>query len=202
NLGRDIFTKPIKRIRKNKKLAEFMGIMLGDGNLWKNRIRIAFDKRNVKYINYVFNLFEEIFGLKPKKEIIEKTNQAYIYCTNLFAVEKLLKFGFQRGNKIDNKIRIPEWIKENIEYSKKCVKGLIDTDGCVYKCKRENRVYIKFTNFNPFLLIDFKELTENLGYFFAKANKRNFCLYRKDEVAKFIKEIKPLKSTRGYGPVW
>jgi len=193
NLGENIFTQNIKKMKKDKNLAEFIGIMLGDGNIWNNRIRIAFDKRNKRYINYVTNLFEKIFGLKPKKEILEKTNQAYIYCTNLFAVEELLKFGLKRGNKIRNKVGVPEWIKKNRDYSKQCIKGLIDTDGCVYKCKRERQTYIKFTNFNMLLLRDFKELTKSLGYSFAKANKKNVCLYKKDEVAKFIKEIKPLK---------
>ena len=54
-------------------------------------------------------------------------------------------------------------------------------------------MYIKFTNFNPQLLKDFKEITLKLGYSFAKANKNNLCLYRKDEVANFIKDISPLK---------
>ncbi len=199
NLNTNSITKSIPKIRESKKLAEFIGIMLGDGNIWKNRIRIAFDKRNLKYIDYASSLFEKIFRIKLKKEILERTNQAYLYCTNLFVVEELLKFGLMRGNKIQNKIGIPKWIKENKNYSKKCIKGLIDTDGCIYLCKREKQIYIKFTNFNRILLLDFKKLTKNFGYSFANANKKNVCLYRKFEVAKFIKEIKPLKLNGAMG---
>ena len=193
NFKKKVFTQTIKRIKHSKNLAEFIGIMLGDGNIWRNRVRIAFDKRNEDYIKYVAKLFENLFGIKLKKEIVENTNQAYLHCTNLFGVEELLNFGLLRGNKIKNNLGIPEWIKQNKNYSKTCVRGLIDTDGCIYKCKREKHIYIKFTNFNQQLLKDFKELTSKLGYSFARANKNNWCLYRKDEVVRFIKDIKPLK---------
>ena len=197
NLGKNAFTQPIKNVRKNFNTAEMIGIMLGDGNLWKNQIKIFFDKRNKKYINYVSNLFKEIFGIKPKLRISEDTNQANLYCYNRYATQKLIDLGLKRGNKVKNNIGIPAWIKENKRYFKPCIKGLIDTDGCIYKCKRENQTYIKFTNFSKQLLNDFKEITDSLGYSFARANKNNWCLYRKNEVAKFIKCIKPLKAVNG-----
>jgi len=171
--------------------------MLGDGNILGNRVRIAFDKRNTNYIIYVSRLITAIFGIKSKKEILERTNQAYLYFTNLFAVEKLIHLGLIAGNKIENSLGIPRWIKENKAYSKACIRGLIDTDGCIYKCKREKQIYIKFTNFNKQLLRDFREITLELKYPFAKANKNNLCLYRKNEVVRFIKDIKPLKSMNG-----
>lgn len=197
NLGINAFMHPIKQLKESEKLAEFIGIMLGDGNIWKNQIRIAFDKRNIKYIDYVDKLFKGIVGLRPKRRILEKTNQAYLYFYSRDFVNKLIEFGLKRGSKIGNQIGIPNWIKENKIYAKACVRGLIDTDGCIYRCKREKQTYIKFTNFNKKLLSDFKEQTKTLGYSFAKANKNNWCLYRKAEVAKFIKDVKPLKFVFG-----
>ena len=194
NLGKKVFTKSIKKVKRNSQLAELIGIMLGDGNIWKNRIKIAFDKRNIIYINHVAKLFKKIFGINLKKEISENTNNACLYRTNLYAVEELIKQGLKRGHQIKNNLGIPNWIKKDITFSKNCIRGLIDTDGCIYDCKRERQRYIKFTNFNEQLLRDFKEITITLGYSFAKANKNNFCLYRKAEVANFINDIKPLKS--------
>lgn len=194
NFGMKAFTKPIKKVNKNGNLAELIGIMLGDGNMWRTHVKIAFDKRNEKYIDYVEKLFDRVFGIGLRRSIIKETNQAYLYCYNRLVAQKLIDFGLKRGDKIKNKIGIPLWIKENIYYSKKCLKGLIDTDGCIYFSKRDKQRYIKFTNFNTHLLGDFKKLTILLGYHFAKANKNNWCLYRKEEVARFIKEINPLKS--------
>lgn len=195
NLGRRYTpSKPIKLPKKSEKLAEFVGIMLGDGNIYKNQIKIAFDKRNKKYIRYVEKLFKELFKVKMGKHILEKTNNAYLYYYNQYLVKELLRLGLKRGNKIKNQLGVQNWIKENPNYAKGCIRGLIDTDGCIYFCKRDRKTYIKFTNFNQRLLDDFKEITKDLGYSFAKANKRNACLYRKDQVAKFIKDVKPLKS--------
>lgn len=197
NLGLYAHTKPIKPINKGKELAEFIGIMLGDGNIYKNSIRIAFDKRNKNYIGYVQDLCEKLFRIKLRSRILKNTNQAYLYYYNKDLIKKLIKFGLKRGNKKENNFGIPDWIKENKEYSKRCIKGLIDTDGCVYKCKREKQRYIKFTNCNIRLLKDFKCVTKRLGYSFAKANKKNACLYRKKEVVKFINDIMPLKASYG-----
>lgn len=194
NLGIYAFAQPIKPIKKCDKLAEFVGIMLGDGNICRNAIKISFDKRNKIYINHVKELSKKLFGIELRIKFAPETNQAHLYFYNKTLVEELLKLGLKRGSKIENQIGVPKWIKENENYLKSCIRGLIDTDGCVYICKREKQTYVKFTNFNQQLLNDFKEMTDKLGYSFAKANKRNKCLYRKTEVEKFIKEIKPLKA--------
>lgn len=194
NLGEYAQTQPVKKIRKGKDLAEFIGIMLGDGNIFRNAITVTLDKRNSLYKDHVKNLFEDLFGIKFREKIHKGRNTLYLYCYNQILTEKLIHFGLKRGNKIKNKIEIPQWIKESKNYSKSCIRGLIDTDGCIYFSKRDKQKYIKFTNFNQILLKDFREMTKNLGYNFAKANKNNSCLYRKKEVARFINEIKPLKS--------
>ena len=194
NLGTNAFTAPIKPIRKSGELAEFIGIMLGDGNIYRNQVNIAFDKRHTNYMNYVESLCFNLFGVKFKRKFMKNINSGYLYFYNQVLVSKLLELGLKRGNKIENQLGIPNWIKDNKNLSKRCIKGLIDTDGCIYICKREGQKYVKFTNHNKRLMNDFKEITKNLGYSFAKANKTNTCLYRKEEVASFIKDIKPLKS--------
>lgn len=197
NLGKYAFSPPIKFIRKRKDLAEFIGIMLGDGNIYQNQIKISFDKRNETYIKYVKKLIKKIFGIKLKEKRAKGTNQLNLYYYNKDFTEKLLKFGLKRGNKIKNKVGIPQWIKLNPNYTKKCIKGLIDTDGCILFCKRGKHKYVNFTSHNQKLLKDFKELTKNLGYSFAKSNDTNTRLYKKEQVVKFIKDIKPQKSKEG-----
>ena len=179
---------------KSEFLAELIGIMLGDGNLYKNRIRICCDKRDKEYIRYLKKIVKDLFKIMLREEIYKKTNQAYLYYYNQDLVNEFVKFGLLRGDKIKQQVTIPSWVKEDENYSKRCIKGLIDTDGCVYRCKREKSIYIKFTNFNKTLLSDFKILTKKLGYSFAKANSKNVCLYRKDEVKKFINDVKPFRA--------
>ncbi len=194
-----ITQKPIKKnISKSKELAEFIGIMLGDGNICKNQMVVCFDKRNKKYISYVKEKCKKLFGIDLKYRYLKNTNAAYLYYYNKELIERLINFGLKRGNKIKNQIRIPEWIKQNEAYSKMCIRGLIDTDGSIYVCKREKQKYISFTNFNQQLLNDFKEQTKKLGYSFANSSRQHdACLYRKNEVVRFINDIKPQKAIYG-----
>ncbi|MBS3065873.1 hypothetical protein J4229_02385 [Candidatus Pacearchaeota archaeon] len=193
NLGYTFIDRS-KKLRENKFLAELIGIVLGDGNLCRNRIHISFDKRAKHYIDYVSKLFYRVTGIKLKYNQIAGTNQSYLYCYNQNLSENFVKCGLQRGDKIVNQARIPLWVMKKKEYMSKTIRGLIDTDGCIYKCKREKQIYVKFTNFNNSLLKDFKTCTNLLGYSFAKSNKHNLCLYRKQEVVRFIKYIQPCKA--------
>ena len=191
--------RDIKDIEKSEDLAEFIGIMLGDGSILERNgcINISFDKRNNYYINYVFALCKMIFDVEFRRKDEKNNNGAHLYFYSKDMMAKLKSLGLKSGDKIKNNVGIPEWIKENEIYLKRCIKGLIDTDGCIYICKREKRKYTKFTNFCSKLIADFKEGVDKLGYHFAKANKRNFCLYRREEVARFINEIKPVKNIVG-----
>ncbi len=194
NLGEYAVTKPIKSIKESEELAEFIGMMLGDGCLFDNQIDISFDARAKRYIAYVKNLVRKLTGLDLKEKATAETNQFHLYCCNKFFAEKLIELGLKRGSKIRSQVGIPDWIKNNKKYSKRCLKDLVDTDGCIIFCKRDKQKSINFSNHNLTLLGDFKEVAKSLGYRFAKANKWNTRLYRKTEVARFINHIKPFKS--------
>lgn len=196
NLGTNAISLPIKPVSENADLAELIGIILGDGNICRNCVKIAFDKRWPEYIPYVHSLFTKVFGLAMKTYIHPIKNVVYLYCNNQYVVQKLIELGLLRGDKILNNVGIPQWIKENKIYMGCCIRGLIDTDGNVHFCTRERRFYVGFTNLDQQLFQDFKEITLKLGYSFAKANPRNVCLYRKDHVARFIQTIQPRKAIR------
>lgn len=50
------------------------------------------------------------------------------------------------GNKMTHEVDIPEWIKENIEYLRACMRGLYDTDGTAFTHKHSvlGHKYIHF----------------------------------------------------------
>lgn len=194
NFGRTILKKLPKHIKKNKDFAELIGIMLGDGYIGKNEVNISFDKRNIAYQDYVDRLCKKIFGLKFRRRYAKQRNTAHLYFYSILLVNELQKYGLRIGDKIKNNVGIPNWIKDNEDCSKACPRGLIDTDGCIYRCKREKQTYIGFTNFDRKLFEDFQEATDKLGYHFVKSNSRNKRLYRKEEVVRFINDIKPFKT--------
>ena len=55
NFGIHSRSTEIKFAGLNENFAEFIGIMLGDGNIYKNSIRIMMDKREIHYKEYVKN---------------------------------------------------------------------------------------------------------------------------------------------------
>jgi len=187
-------TSVIKEVFIGEDMAELIGIMLGDGNMYENQIKIFLDNREKAYAEHVKNLVKDLTGIELKGTIVKETNCLKLYCCNKFLAEKLIEFGLKRGSKIKSQEGIPKWIKENKEYSKRCIKGLVDTDGCIIFCKRDKQRSINFSNHNLILLEDFKEVAKNLGYNFAKANRWNTRLYRKAEVVRFINDIKPFKA--------
>ncbi|MBI4972274.1 MAG: LAGLIDADG family homing endonuclease [Candidatus Omnitrophica bacterium] len=95
------------------------------------------------------------------------------------------------GDKISNKVTIPGWIIENEKYSKACIRGLIDTDGCVYELKPHwpGLIQISYKCYNKTMLEDVRKIFLNLGFTVSKIS--NNCVYitRKDQIAKFVNEI-------------
>lgn len=137
--------KSIKKPPASAKLAEFVGIMLGDGSITKYQVRITHhrydDRSHTKFvIQLLKNLFAVEASIIPRKDALaEDISISRIELVN-FCVSKL---GLVPGHKIRHKIDIPDWIKKNVPYSIACLRGLVDTDGCVviHKYKINNKQY-------------------------------------------------------------
>ena len=121
-------------------LAEFVGILLGDGHLNRQEFSIAGNSvGDMPYLSgYVKTLVEKLFSTEPK--IIVKTDQQtmYLRIRSVEISEYLVKTGLKNGPK--NDIKIPSWIMENEEYMKRFLRGLVDTDGSLAIKKRYRKV--------------------------------------------------------------
>ncbi len=127
--------KPIKKAKKSKKLAEFIGIMLGDGGFTSKNRQIQITLNNIddkEYIKFVYNLIHKLFDKRPSILNIKGVNASRISISSVNLVDYLVKLGLKKGNKIKLQVDIPSWIKNNTSYSISCVRGLIDTDGCIF----------------------------------------------------------------------
>jgi len=127
--------KTIKWPKFSKELAEFTGIMLGDGGISKYQVAITLcSKDEGIYADFVRRLIEKLFQV-PVNTLLRKENSTInliISRVNLvkFCTEKL---GLKQGNKVIQQVDIPRWIKNNKIYLIACVRGLIDTDGSVFE---------------------------------------------------------------------
>lgn len=156
-------------------LAEFIGIMLGDGHLTPTQITITLGNKEFHYVQYVAKLINKLFMLKSK--IIKRKGGYYIvYFGSTEAVRWLVAMGL-KFNKVKNQVDAPKWIFEHDEYIKSFLRGFFDTDGSIYKLKFG--VQLSFTNRSlPLLesirkglsLLDFSP--SNISYFRIFLTKR------------------------------
>ena len=119
---------------RSKKLAEFVGIMLGDGSLGESNWSITLNSiEDKQYAKFVVLLVKELFGFIPGVAKRKNANAMVISGSGLKSVKYFRSIGLISGNKVKNQVGVPGWIWENREFSRACLRGLMDTDGGVFK---------------------------------------------------------------------
>jgi hypothetical protein len=206
------------QLKKSESLAELIGIILGDGGLYRStyRVQISFNGiDDIKYVYYVKNLLTRLFYLSPKeyweknKENADGTEKGmilYYYSKKIFC--ELISHGIISGNKMKNQISGPNWIKKNKIYKIACLRGLFDTDGSLHLYLKRPCLRLEFSNASLSLIKDFYEICTSLDIkpqpriikrkWKSKKNRRITHTYKvvitaKSYVSKFLYLIKPKK---------
>jgi hypothetical protein len=124
--------RPFKKPVFSEALAEFVGILLGDGGISEHQITVTLNRVTDKeYLGFVYKLIEDLFQIPVGSYSDKRSLACRVVISRTALVTYLVDMiGLSRGNKIRQQADIPRWIKENRQYSIACVRGLIDTDGC------------------------------------------------------------------------
>lgn len=143
-------------------------------------------------------MIKRLFGLSPviyHYRSPRSKKVAGVTISSATVVEFLLSKGLKKGNKIKQQVGIPDWISNRIEFSKSCLRGLIDTDGGVYFHRHKSHgcgcfnIGLQLTNKSIPILTFTKDIFSQLN-FTPKPNKKSVNLYRESEVYRYAKEIK------------
>lgn len=177
--------KPIKKPSFSEKLAEFVGIMLGDGEITRYQVKVSLNSKNEKeYSKFVESLIKKLFnvhvGTRYRKkdsslELVVSRKELVQFCTK--------KLGLLRGNKVKQQIDIPSWIKQNKLYLIACLRGLMDTEGCVFshRYRVNGKLYrykkLAFKNNSYPLIKSVYDFLKNIGL-------------RHPRIAKNLKEVR------------
>jgi hypothetical protein len=177
----------------NKRLAEFTGILLGDGHLGPANYEISVTGDRLTdswYVTkYVSPLIESLFGIKPS--IYEQKRPAAIRCR--FYSHQVFQFlvkmiGLQAGRKRYNKnVMIPLVFFNNSKLLKACLRGLFDTDGEFYR-HHVHSATVEVCNYNVSLLNSVQNAFESFGFRVSR-NQRGVELYRQDRIHQFFEEV-------------
>lgn len=181
--------------RKSSVLAEFMGIMMGDGGISKYQISITLHQNDDHaYSAFVAEMINRLFKVVPSIYKRKDSLAMALVVSRIELVQYLQSLGLPIGNKIRQQIQIPLWIQEELRYAKACVRGLIDTDGCVfthrYKSKDKWYAYkkIQFTSASPALREGVAHILTELG-FSPRITGSDVRIDRKEDVEKYFKLI-------------
>lgn len=136
----DIFArKEIITPAMSNELAEFIGILAGDGCLTQYQVSVALDSQtDANFVNYVVEQFNSLFGIKTLVSNKKNARCTTITASSIELVEYLQDMGVLIGHKIRQELSMPKWIQVNLSYSVAYLRGLFDTDGCIY-LERHNR---------------------------------------------------------------
>ena len=172
---------------RSEDLAEIFGILLGDGHISKSQVLITLGSKEKSYCEYVQNLFEKVFKVRPKHSV--RAGGYYdLYIGSVELVKWFIKNGMVH-HKVKSQVNCPQWIKENKKYSKRFVRGFFDTDGSVYKLKFG--IQISFTNASFPLLQSAKDMLLYLEYKPSMISSQKVFLTKMENLDKFFIEINP-----------
>jgi len=189
------FVKPIQKPSYSEKLAEFAGIILGDGGINQRQVVITLHRKDDKeYSKFIVSLIKKLFNV-PVGTCDRKESLATNYIVSRselvrFCTEKL---GLKKGNKVKQQVDIPNWIKQNKQYAIACVRGLVDTDGCVfnhrYKVKARWYSYKKlsFTSYSRPLRESVFNILKNNGLNPRLAQDKDIRIDSIEDMKKYFK---------------
>ena len=197
---------------RNKRLAEFVGVVLGDGGLTNTQCQITLHKQDDKeYVEYVLQLINELFSYRASV-VQRKQNAVAIVISGVNFIEGLKKIGLTVGNKVKNQVDIPAWIKDDYALLKSCIRGLFDTDGgtILHKHRVSGKEYLHFnlcfSNHSKPLLKSFLCALNQAGIK-SSINKHCVMIYNAQGVSKFFMLFNPsnkkhLKRYKKYFDNW
>ncbi|MBS3077780.1 hypothetical protein J4233_05960 [Candidatus Pacearchaeota archaeon] len=195
-------TKTFQEPEENEKLAELIGIILGDGHLeyiTTNKKTRAYSLtitghsiKDFEYLSgWVTGLMRKTIRQTPRIKKVQNNNAMYLKVHGREMVKFFQRKGLKAGNKKSNNQDIPQWILDNDSYLSSCIRGLIDTDGSVHYISRNNRnMRICFTSYIPALLDDVRKSLLRFGFNPSKVIKGNqIFLTRKADIENYSRKI-------------
>ena len=190
------YTNTFQKPEESQDLAEFFGILLGDGSLNRFQCRIYLSsKPDDDYAHYIVGLITRLFSYKASLIKSRREKMFTIMISGVNFINFLCSKGLHIGNKVKQQVSVPPWISSNTEFAKACIRGLIDTDGCfaIHRYSVNGKKYsypkIVFSNRSLPLLEFVYAGLEHLGFNPKKSAKYQVWLHNQREVQRYMREI-------------
>ena len=195
--SRFITLKTVYLPEPSERLAELLGICMGDGHLSDYQLSVTTNSEtDLRHAQFIAQTIYELFGVEAHLQFRKDQKAVDIIASSKTMADYLNFLGMPRGDKIKNNISIPVWIRENLDYQKAVIRGLFDTDGCVY-CDRHNikgKIYRNLgwtiTSYADTLRTDILDILQGLGFSpKCRAPFVSVFLRRQKEIERYFHEI-------------
>jgi intein/homing endonuclease len=169
-------------------LAEYIGVVLGDGNIEKfprtERITITGDAKKMGFVMRYEMLTKKLFNKKPTISKAKSSNGVRVSLYQRFISKRL---GIPTGDKTNLAYKLPTWIRANKGFLVRFLRGLFEAEGsfCIHlpTCTYN----FAFSNKNPHLLFIVQNALRKLE--FHPEIRNNAIRIRKKAEAMRLKEI-------------
>ncbi len=184
----------------SEQLAEFFGIMLGDGHLSHFQVVVTLGTKELEYVEYVSRLMQKLFNTTASI-CVRADGYRDVYIGSVILTDWLKKEGLV-SHKVAAQVGVPAWIFKRKEFMKSFVRGFFDTDGSVYKLKFG--IQISFSNKSLPLLRGIQSMLFELKYKPSVVCGKSLYLTKRNEVQRFFEEIRPanVKHVRRFEGIW
>lgn len=180
---------------KSVELAELLGIFMGDGHVGEYQASVTTNSEtDAAHAIFVQRVIQKLFDVPVRL----RQRSDVKACELVISSKEICDFfrgQGMTGNKVRHGVMIPPWIHKSDAYTKAFVRGLFDTDGCVFLDTHRitGRTYrhlgIAFTN-RTLTLLDFFTRTlraHNLRP--TQTTKFTVFLRREDEIRRYFELI-------------
>ena len=175
----------------SRELAEEIGIHLGDGCMSynKNYFSVKTSKIEEEYVtDFLFPLYKKLYSINLGLMQLSSVS-GFEICSKALCEFKNKVLGLPYGEKVE-KLEIPRSIikTKNKEIYCSFIRGLFDTDGCIYMSKERKYPIISITIKSKKLIEQLKDMFRKLG-FIPATYKWTITLSGVTMLNKWVKEI-------------
>jgi len=197
---------------ENDLTSEFIGILLGDGNLfsknYQNQLDVSLNQIDEpQYVSYVKNLMETLLN-KEIKICKHKGKGISLRVYSKLINQTLVNLGLKVGNKVENQVGVPNFILKIKRFIIRCLKGLFDTDGSI-NVENKRALRLSFQNSSKPLVTGFYRMCLALDIipsptirYDEKRVAWRVDIAKKDSIKKFFQIIKPEKLKEPLRRIW
>lgn len=189
--------KSINRPAHSEQLAECIGALAGDGHLSNYQVMLTTNALTDRQHALFFQeLIRNLFGVESSLKKKRGQHAINVVVSSKSLVKFLHSQGLPIGNKLKNNLAIPPWVLSNKKYQKAFIRGLFDTDGCVYLDihRRQDTIYKHIgwaiTSHAPLLVQGIIAVLRGLSFSPSyRVTQRSVYLRRQEEIARYFSEI-------------